>query len=92
MIRLTLYTVWEIRQIWKGIPISKYSFNRINEEVVTSSFIAADALKLGLRNHLLNIFNVFMRWITNVTISIPEKSSVEISLNKGKASMEPVHS
>ena len=74
------------------IPISKYSFKGINEERVINSAITVDALKLGLRFNFLDIFIVFMNLVTKIAISIPEKSSVAISLNRGKASKEPVHS
>ncbi len=34
---------------------------------------------------------MFINLTTKITISIPEKSSVEIALKKVKASQEPVH-
>ncbi len=37
------------------------------------------------------MLNVFMNFTTNVTISIPEESSVAIALKEVKASTEPVH-
>lgn len=74
------------------IPISKYSCKGINEERVINSIITVEALKLGLCLNFLNIFIVFMNLITKITISIPEKSSVAIALQRVKASNEHVHS
>ena len=65
----------------KSIPISKFpSRNRArNEEIVVNSVKTVDFLKLNLGLILLSISKVFKMSITKITISIPEKSSVEIA-------------
>ncbi len=73
------------------IPFSKHSPDKVSkEEMVDSRVTPVGFLKLHLRINLLDILTMFMKVITKITISIPEKSSVAIA-RKGESFERHVH-